>query len=66
MRITVTNVYDKKEDCCGCYACSSLCSNGAISMIEDAEGFFYPVVNQEKCIGCNACRIVCPIIAKGI
>lgn len=29
----------KKEDCCGCTACKSICEQGAISMQADEQGF---------------------------
>lgn len=52
-------LYDKKEDCCGCTACYSICSQGAISMEEDDEGFEYPKINEKKCIRCYLCLGVC-------
>ena len=52
---------DNKAKCCGCTACFSICSNEAISMMEDQEGFLYPVVNETKCIDCKACEMVCPV-----
>ena len=33
------SVFDKKEDCCGCTACKSICSKRAITMKPDKEGF---------------------------
>lgn len=52
----------KKSDCCGCTACANACPKSCIEMIEDSEGFLYPVVHEDKCIKCNACEKVCPII----
>ena len=57
-------LYVRKEDCCGCTACYAVCERGAISMIEDEEGFAYPRVNYEKCIRCCKCLKVCPIKNK--
>lgn len=54
-------LYRRKEECCGCYACFSICPKEAISMSEDKEGFVYPNINAEKCIRCFACERVCPI-----
>lgn len=38
--IKITN----KEDCCGCAACEQSCPKHCISLIEDAEGFWYPQI----------------------
>lgn len=51
----------KKEDCCGCSACFSICPYGSIQMRPDDEGFLYPLVNKAKCVQCGACENVCPI-----
>lgn len=53
------NIKDKSK-CCGCTACASKCPKNAIKMIEDEEGFKYPVVDKEKCINCGLCDKVCP------
>ncbi len=55
-------VYEKKELCSGCGACSHSCALNAIQMVEDEEGFFYPVINQELCVNCGKCRHICPFI----
>lgn len=52
-------LYNRKEECCGCTACYAVCPKEAISMIEDSEGFLYPVVDAEKCIRCYKCLSVC-------
>lgn len=49
----------KKEDCCGCTACYSICPVNAINMLADDEGFFYPEIDTKKCIGCKKCINVC-------
>ena len=77
-------LYVKKEDCCGCSSCYSICilqqlkrikakmgkdsfeikaykNYGAISMEEDEEGFFYPIIDAERCMRCYRCVEVCPI-----
>lgn len=55
------HLYNRKEECCGCYACYSICPKGAIDMFEDLEGFVYPSVDLEKCVKCYQCEKVCPI-----
>lgn len=49
----------KKYECYGCFACKEICPTNAISMVEDKEGFRYPVVDEEKCIDCGACNKAC-------
>lgn len=53
------SVYTVKENCCGCGACSLVCSQKAITMEEDKEGFLYPKIAQEKCIDCGLCQKAC-------
>lgn len=53
-------VYAKKEQCYGCTACANICPQGAITMQEDKEGFFYPEICLNKCIDCKICVKVCP------
>lgn len=50
-----------KADCCGCTACTSICPQNAIEMVEDSEGFLYPKVNYSNCINCGLCDKICPI-----
>ena len=60
----IPSLYNRKEDCCGCFACYSICPQEAISMEEDLEGFPYPTVDLAKCIRCYLCEGVCPIKRK--
>lgn len=55
----IPELYRKKENCCGCTACFSICPTKAISMVEDEEGFLYPVADFQKCIKCYKCLKVC-------
>ncbi|MBE5875878.1 MAG: 4Fe-4S dicluster domain-containing protein [Lachnospiraceae bacterium] len=52
-------IYEKRENCCGCSACYAVCPVGAISMEPDEEGFLYPVVDASQCIRCYKCLTVC-------
>lgn len=52
----------KKEDCVGCNACEQRCPKHCISMHEDEQGFFYPIVDTALCINCHLCEKVCPVI----
>ena len=49
-----------RSDCCGCASCANICPKNAITMEQDAEGFFYPKINHELCINCGLCENVCP------
>lgn len=54
-------LYKDKKDCCGCWACYSICPKTAILMLSDNEGFLYPNVDEEQCIRCYRCEKICPI-----
>lgn len=58
---TIPKLFIEKKDCCGCSACYSVCPSNAISMEEDSEGFFYPLIDSKSCIHCYACLRICPI-----
>ena len=53
-----------KEKCCGCSACSQKCPKHCIHMIEDEEGFLYPLVDASACVNCGLCEQVCPYVQK--
>lgn len=48
--------------CTGCGACKNICPHNAITMQENSEGFFHPVIDESKCTKCNLCNKICPII----
>lgn len=50
---------DNKYNCCGCTACSCVCTHGAITMIPDSLGFLYPKTNAELCVNCGLCEKIC-------
>ncbi len=47
-------------DCTGCHACANICSSGAISLREGADGHLYPVIEENICVNCRDCLAVCP------
>lgn len=52
-------VQHKKEDCCGCSACMTMCPAKCITMKRDEEGFLYPEIDETKCLHCGMCQKVC-------
>ena len=54
-------LFSRKELCCGCTGCYAICPKKAIIMVEDEEGFDYPIICEQKCIRCYRCIKVCPI-----
>lgn len=52
-------LFENKAQCSGCGACVNICPAEAIAMQEDAEGFDYPCVAEDKCIRCYKCLAVC-------
>lgn len=56
------DITSKKFDCAGCTACSNFCPVGAINIVPNDEGFYSPVVNEEKCTSCGLCINICPQI----
>ena len=54
-------VTGKKDECYGCEACVQVCAHSALHLVEDEEGFRYPLVNKDKCVNCGLCNKVCPV-----
>ena len=50
--------------CTGCFACSNACPKNAITLPENNEGFYYPVIDAVKCIDCGLCDKVCPRVEE--
>ena len=49
--------------CFGCSACICACPQKCIQMLENSEGFLYPVIDEKKCVNCGLCRRVCPALS---
>ena len=56
-----SNVCDDKalRSCTGCGVCGSVCGKNAITIQLDDEGFYKPVVDEDKCVECNLCKKSC-------
>lgn len=50
---------EKKNKCCGCGACVSICPKNAIAMEVDEFGVSYPQIDNKKCIECGLCKGTC-------
>ena len=50
--------------CTGCFACSNACPKDAITLPENNEGFYSPIIDAEKCIDCGLCDKVCPRVEE--
>lgn len=61
MNKNVPILFKRKALCCGCTACYSICPVEAIMMVEDEDGFDYPLINPDTCIRCLMCIDVCPM-----
>jgi len=48
------------EVCTGCSSCINACPKNCIKMIENLEGFLYPVIDNKLCVECGMCQNVCP------
>lgn len=53
------NLYQSRDNCCGCGACYSACPMNAITMMMDQLGHWYPAIDESKCIDCGQCCNVC-------
>lgn len=51
------------EGCSACGACLAMCPVEAIQMEASAEGFLYPVIQEDKCVRCGKCANVCALRA---
>lgn len=51
----------ERKKCTSCMSCYCSCPQGAIQIITDKEGFYYPQVDETKCSHCGICNRVCPI-----
>ena len=59
--MTSKDLVENQSKCTGCEACAQICGKHAITMVENSEGFRYPIIDESSCMNCNLCRNVCPI-----
>ena len=51
-----------KNNCCGCSVCIDICPQKALSLQEDTNGYFFPVLDKNKCVNCGLCEKNCHIL----
>ena len=56
----MSNIFDSGfNDCSGCSACALQCPYNAIEMSFNENGFYTPLLHENKCISCGKCKKVC-------
>lgn len=50
------------EQCCGCRLCVDVCARHAIDCIENKNGFYEIVIDENKCVKCGMCEKKCPAL----
>jgi coenzyme F420-reducing hydrogenase beta subunit len=53
-----------EDQCTACSACYSICTDKAIKLIENDEGFYYPNIETSFCTDCGKCDAICPELNK--
>lgn len=48
------------ENCTGCMSCLATCPHSAISVGQNEEGFYVPIIDELKCTNCELCKKTCP------
>ena len=60
----IINDIVNQNKCTGCGACANICPTGAITMVQNREGFYVPQIDDKKCIHCGFCDKTCPLLNK--
>lgn len=55
------NINDKSalRECTSCQMCGAVCSQDAITIRLNEDGFYRPYIDEEKCVDCGLCTKVC-------
>lgn len=52
---------ENREACRDCMTCITICPKSAIYLMDDDDGYEYPMVNKKVCTRCNMCKKACPV-----
>ena len=55
------NISKIGDRCVGCKSCEQACPRQCISMKDNEEGFWYPLVDEHNCVECKLCLKNCPL-----
>ena len=50
--------------CYGCTVCVLSCSKNAIQISIDEDGFYHPIINENKCVNCGLCLKTCSFLNR--
>lgn len=55
------NIKDKDtlHECTSCQMCAAVCPQEAIDIQLNKDGFYRPVVKEDKCVDCGLCKKIC-------
>lgn len=55
------NIYSSEvlRPCTSCQMCGAVCNKNAISIKLNKDGFYRPVLDDNKCVNCGLCKQVC-------
>ena len=51
-----------RNTCTGCGACVSACTNEALTLRYDDEGFYFPQLDEQRCVRCHLCEKACHVL----
>lgn len=57
-----TEQLETLNECTGCGSCLNACTENAINIVEDEQGFLRPSIIKEKCTRCRVCLDKCPVL----
>ena len=62
--INSNQIFNIKDTCTGCGACTSVCPKGCLKLDPDQDGFYYPSFINDNCVDCHLCEKVCHVLSS--